>query len=120
MSSGTFSRSKYELDGGIVCPIRVQPETLALDIDGATNDAPAGNVTLSVSVYARKGKREYGIGARNIVIAFTAGAPAGYKDEPLSVPILTPAVFTGINVGDTGTYLGSACEVISKAQEVLT
>lgn len=121
MSSGGFSRSKYELDGSAqIVPVRVQPETILLDIDGTTNAEPAGNVTLSVTAYTRKSARQYGIGCRSITIAWNAGPPANYEDENLSIPILTVAAFAAINVGDTGTYLGTACTVVSKKSEQLT
>lgn len=127
MSAGQFSREKYEVRGTntpgitetVIVPIRVQPETVSLVIDGNNNDAPAGSVTLNVRAKARKGNTEYGIGARNITVAWTAAPPAGYEDELLTVPILTPATFDAIAVDDTGTYLGAACIVVSKKQEQL-
>lgn len=121
MSAGGFERSKYELDGGAtIVPVRVQPETLLLTIDGTANSAPAGNVTLSVTAYTRKSSRQYGIGCRSVSVSWNAAPPAGYEDENLSIPVLTVAAFAAMNVGDTGTYLGQPVTVVSKKSETLT
>ena len=121
MSAGGFDRSKYELDGGsTIVPVRVQPETLLIDIDGTVNAPPAGAVTLSVSAYTRKSTRQYGIGCRSITIAWNGAPPTGYENDNLPIPILTQAAFAAINVGDTGTYLGQPVTVVSKKGEVLT
>lgn len=120
MSAGSFSRAKYELDGGTIVPIRVQPETISLTDGTNANDEPAGSVTLDVTAYARKGNRQYGIGARCITIAWSAAPPTGYEDELLQIPVLTPATFAAYAVGDTVTYLATAAEIVSKKNEVLT
>lgn len=120
MSSGGFENSKYELNGGAtIVPIRVQPETL-LFTDGSTaNSAPAGAVNLSVSAKARKGNREYGIGARNVTISWDATPPTGYEDENLTVPILTEAAFADYNIGTGVTYLGAAATIVGRKAESL-
>lgn len=119
MSAGPFSSSKYESDQGGIFRARVQPETLLAVIDGATNAAPAGAVDQPVSARMRGSRRAIGVTARKVSLRWTSGAPTDYKDEPVSIPIMTPAVFNGINPGQTGTYLGSAVEVISKTAEQL-
>lgn len=119
MSSGNFVRSRYVMDGGQIVPIQVQPETIALTVEGTANAATTDAVTLSVSAKARKGNTEYGIGARNITISWEGSPPAGYADENLTIPILQPTVFDGINVSDTANYLGTACVVVSKKSEQL-
>lgn len=121
MSAGGFNLSKYELDdGSTIVPIRVQPETLAFTNGTNANGAPTGAVTLNVTAYARKSKRQYGIGARTVSISWNAGAPDGYKDDNVIVPILSKAVFDGYSIGDVVTYLGTAATIVSKTAEVLT
>lgn len=119
MSSGAFSLTKYEMDGGQIVPINLQPETLALTDGTNANDAPAGAVTLSLRAKARKGTREYGIGARNITLSWNGSPPTGYNDDNLIVPVLTPAAFTAYTVGGAITYLGTAATVVSKKPEQL-
>jgi hypothetical protein len=128
MSSGPFVRSKYAINPAntpnltedVICPIRVQPETLSLTLNSVTNDAPTGDVNLEVSVRARKNRQQYGMGARNVVIAWTTAPPTGYADENLTVPVLQRTVFDQYSVGQEGTYLGTACILVSKTTENLT
>lgn len=120
MSAGAFTLSRYELDGGtIIVPIRVQPETLALTDGTTANDPPTGAVTLSVSAKARKGTREYGIGARNITISWVAGPPTGYEDENLSIPVLSEVAYAAYTVGTEVTYLGTTATVVARKAEAL-
>lgn len=119
MSSGPFLTTKYELDNGTIVPFKAQQETLDLTDGTVANDPPAGAVTLSLFAKASKGVREYGIGTRRITISWDSGAPAGYKDENLSISILTPAAFAAYDVGDGLTYLATACTVVSKKNEQL-
>lgn len=117
MSAGEFVRSRYESDAGNVHPIRVQPETIAATI-GSANTAPAGTIDLSISAKVSGGRRELGLIARKVRLAFTGAAPTGYaEDSIVSIPILTPTVYDGIAVGTTGTYLGAAVEVVGKTPE---
>lgn len=116
MSAGAFARSKYEADNGDIHPIRVQEETLTLNLGGA-NAAPTGAVDNQQRVRVSGGKRAYGIKARTVSIKFTASPPAGYKaDQVLRLPILTKDIYDDI-VPDvtTGTYLTVACVVVGKS-----
>ena len=120
MSAGVFERSFYALDtgnGGGVARCRVQPETIAATIGGAANDAPAGPATLPVQALASKGTREAGIGMRSVTVAFTAGAPAGYADDPVTIVCLQEATYAAWAIGATGTYLAAAVEVIGRSPE---
>ena len=119
MSAGAFVTTRYELDGGSINPIRVQPETLALTDGTVANDPPGGAVTQSLFVKARKGTREYGIGARGITISWDSGAPAGYKDDNLFIPVMTPVAYAAYAVGDSVTYLATAATVVSRKPETL-
>lgn len=119
MSQGPFTTSRYELDGGTIVPIKVQPETIALTDGTEANDPPTGAVTLSLFAKARKGNREYGIGARNITISWDAAPPAGYSDDNLTIPVLTPAAFTAYTVGTGVTYLATAATIVARKAEQL-
>lgn len=118
MSSGAFSRTKYQADNGDIYAIRVQPETLAANF-GSANAAPAGAVDRQGRAKARGSSRELGIKARKIRVVFTGSVPDGYATNTvLEIPILTPAVYNAI-IPDvtTGTYLGSPALVIGKTGE---
>lgn len=113
MSSGRFVRTFYELDNGEIARARVQPETIA-----GFNVAPAGPATLSGSARMTSSRRRFGINARAITGAWVGSPPAGYDDRtPVRVPILTPDVYNGLELGDTVSYLGGSLEVIGKTAE---
>lgn len=118
MSAGVFAvNGKYQADGGLVHPIRVQPETIT-----TANALPAGAVTNSISARVGGSRRTLGLHARGVRLRFPAtGAPEGYK--PLGstfVPILTPAAFTAIaGKGAEFEYLGVTCTVLGKVPEVV-
>ena len=117
MSAGVFLRTRYEADSGEIHPIRVQPETVAANIAGA-NAAPSGTTTQSISARVNKTNREFGLRPRFVTVRFTSTVPDGYEADNLyRIPILTPSRFTAINVGASGTYLGSDIEVVSKSPE---
>jgi hypothetical protein len=118
MSAGAFVNTKYESNAGTIYFARVQQETLDLDIDGTTNDAPAGDIDGEPSASMSGSRRKYGVNARSVSLSWTADPPDGYEDgSTVRVPILTPAVFNGISRGDTGTYLDAAVEVVGKSNE---
>lgn len=114
MSAGAFTNSKYQAKGGTIHPIRVQPET----ITAFNNAAPAGATTSDISAVGSLTRRQRGLRPRYITVKFTGTLPEGYKEGTLlKLPILTPAVFDGLNVGGTGNYLGAAVQIISKEDE---
>jgi hypothetical protein len=117
MSAGSFDISRYETDAGPIHPCRVQPETIALDIDGTANDAPAGAVDGQGSANMGGSRRRNGINARYVLLRFTGAAPAGYSGDDVRVPVLTPAAFAAYTLGATGTYLGEAVEVRGRTSE---
>lgn len=118
MSSGPFVKNaRYELDNGDIAPIRVQPETLALTINGVANASSADAVTTASSAVVSRGKRAKGINARTVTVVFDS-APTGYKqDSPIRLPWLVPDAFVNIKSGDAGNYLGSAVTVVGKSPE---
>lgn len=119
MSAGNFKVSKYEGDvSANIYSCRIQEETEQLDIGGATNDPPAGAAVVALGgLKLRAGASELGVKARTVTLKFTAGAPTGYTGDNVKVPILTKSFFDAIDSGDTGTYLGSAVEVVRKTPE---
>lgn len=117
MSAGRFSSSRYQADDGSVYRIRVQPETLALNIGGA-NTAPSGAVDQNTSARVGGGNRQYGVKARSVTLAWDGAPPTGYaENELLRVPILTTALYNSITLDDDGTYLGAAVRVVGKNPE---
>lgn len=120
MSAGAFETARYEAgaeNGGGIYSITVQPETLALQIGGVTNASPAGAVDQIVRAKARKGTREYGVGARAVRLEFTGSPPTAYSGDQVVVPVMTPDAFLAYTVGATGTYLGAAVAVVSRLPE---
>lgn len=121
MSAGEFTTVLYETSGevgGGVHPIRVQPETLSLTIDGVVNAPSAGPRTSALLAQARKPKRAYGVGARLVRLRFTTpGDPAGYSGDDVTVPVMTPTAFASYEPLATGTYLGAPVEVVSRIPE---
>lgn len=119
MSAGVFELSKYETSsaglGGIIMPIKVQPETLAAVVGGVTNAPPTGDVDfpLRVSVSATNG--EYGVKPRKVTLRFTdqADLPDGYSGQDVTIPLMTPAAAAAALPGATGTYLTKAVTVVS-------
>lgn len=117
MSAGNFVRSRYQSDSGTIFSIRVQPETISANV-GAANAAPTGTVDGIGSARARGGRRQIGIVARSVTVAFTGALPEGYAaNQTHRIPILTTTVYNGANIGGTGTYLGSPIVIVGKNPE---
>jgi len=119
MSSGTFVLSKYEADSGDIHPIRVQPETAAATLAGGANSAPSGSITDGAGqVRARGSRRAIGKKARSCSFVWTDEPPEDYKEGGGgTIPVLTTARYEAINIGSTGTYLGSAITIVGKQPE---
>lgn len=114
MSAGAFSNSKYESDAGTIHPIRVQPET----ITALANAAPAAATNSDISAVVSLTRRQRGLRPRYVTVKFSDTVPDGYATgTALRIPILTPAVFDGLNVGGTGTYLGNPVVILGKEPE---
>lgn len=117
MSSGTFSRARYELDNGDITNIRIQPETLALVVDGQTNTAPTDAVTRPGSAKVSGGRRSVGVNARLVRIRFTAAKDGYAEGDIIALPWLQFESFTQLDLYSTGTYLGTAIELVGKTAE---
>ncbi len=117
MSAGEFQYSRYESNTGTIYRIRVQPETLQATI-GSANAAPTGAIDGQGTVRVGGGNRQFGIKARSVTVKFTADPPDNYAENQLyRIPILQETLWDAINLGDTGTYLGTAIEVVGKSPE---
>lgn len=119
MSAGAFLLSKYEADNSQILPVRIQPETAALNVGGGANAAPTGAVTPGAT-FARVsgGNRRYGTRCRSVTIRFTGALPPGYEaGRLLRLPVLTQARYNGITVGGSGAYLGQPIIVVGKSAE---
>lgn len=126
MSAGAFGIYRYESDnvqiGGAnaIMPIKLQPETIQLELGGASNEQASGTVTLPLRAKARGSNRELGVKARTVSLAWVVNPPDGYQAEgTIVVPILTKALWDAVDEGiTTGTYLGVAVTVIGKQPEL--
>lgn len=120
MSAGAYINSFYNSNKtGDVHPIRIQPETLALTVDGVANAAAAGPAGSPISAQVSQSKRALGLNARTVTIKFPTAAPAGYKvDSPITLPWLAGVSdFDGFVKGDTVSYLGATGELVGTTGE---
>lgn len=117
MSQGDFVLAIYETDDGSFCNVRVQPETLAATVGGGTNAEGAGPVDQLASAIARKGRREIGVGCRQVAVSFAGAPPTGYTSDQIYIPIMTPARYAAATIGSAVTYLGAAGIVTGKISE---
>lgn len=123
MSAGIFQDSIYEADNGLFYPCRVQPETLAMTVDGTANAEAAGPAPAGVpSANMRGSKRQNGITARTVSLKLPAGGtpPDGYSGDNLVVPVMTPALFSAISRSSTVVYLGATWRVAGTSPESVT
>jgi len=120
MSAGAFENTKYEMDstnGGYILKARAQPETLAASDGTNANDAPAGAINGPGSAKASKGKREFGVGMRKVVLELTGAAPAGYSGDDVIIPVLTPATFTAWVIGTEVSYQSTTWKIKERYPE---
>jgi len=123
MSAGKFETAKYQATTGTnIFPCRAQPETKELTLNSVANDYPAGAITAGLPrIRLRKGKRQFGVTVRTVTVKLTedgTGATEDYKEDTTHVvPVFQPSVHAGYAIGQTGTYLGIACECIGKFPE---
>ena len=118
MSAGAFELSKYQGNAGEIYPIRLQPETLAFEVDGTANAAPAGAVTIDQLVKVSRSNGAYGVRPRKVSIRFTGTPPTGYKaDQTYDIPVMTDALWQTATRTTAVNYLGVAGEVVSRSSE---
>ncbi len=120
MSAGAFERTRYTTDGGAQVNIRVQPETLAASLGGTVN---AGSATAADAGYpsaiVSKSRRGIGIHPRTVTVKFQgASVPAGYlAGQSYTIPVMSDSAWANLASGSSITYLGTACDFISKNPE---
>lgn len=120
MSAGNFVIKRYQasIDPANYHPIRIQPETEALDIGGVTNAEPPGALNAYPSAQVSQGKRSLGLNARTVTVKFDGAGPATYKAQgTIRLPWLNATTFNAIVKGATGTYLGQPITVVGTSPE---
>lgn len=121
MSTGEFVESKYENGlNGAIHPIRVQPETLTLTIDGIVNGAPAGDIDSDLRAFSGSRNRRGAVNARKVGLEITAAGPNEYLvGSTIYVPVLIPETLGSylLPSGKTGTYNGASVRVIGSSPE---
>lgn len=122
MSSGAFTRTRYELsadNGGGVIACRLQPETLAATISGTANAAPAGPTTIPGSATISQGRRSAGVNMRYITVAWDGSPPTGYSGLTARIVVPDPDVFAGAGLGDAVTYLATTATIVGRTGETV-
>lgn len=122
MSAGEFQRAIYETNAGNFASVRIQPETLAAEVDGVTNAEGSGPVNQEARAQVSGGKRQIGINCRTVSLRFTGTAPSGYSGDPVRIPALTPAFYNACDPNSgaaVGTYLGVPVEAVGRSPETV-
>jgi hypothetical protein len=122
MSSGAFELAKYETDKGQIVPIRVQPETEGLTLNGGANTQAAGSQTPGFPQATHSGSyRRAGTHARTVTVRMLA-VPSGTQiaiGSLIRLPVFKRDVWDAYSIGNEGTYLGAACRFAGKRAEVV-
>jgi len=124
MSAGAFTTVGYQAtyNAAQVHPIRVQPETLALEVTiggvVTTNTGePIADVTNPISAVVSRGRRSKGLNARLIRITFGENPPADYRAfSTIALPAVNPALLAA-PAGASGNYLGTEVTVAGTSPE---
>ena len=121
MSAGAFSNINYESNEGGIHPIRIQPETASLSVDGTPNNAPTGDLTSKIRASVSGSPRSNALIARQVTVTFgiTPGSyPEGYKPgSSIPLPWLVKSTFDAIKVPTDCTYLGIPARCTGKRGE---
>jgi hypothetical protein len=120
MSAGAFSLLKYETNDLRIAPIRAQPETAQLTLNGVINVSAGGSKTPGITLAKVSGsRRAYGLHARKVSVRFlTAPTSGGYLANGIvSLPVFSRAVWDQYSDGDEGTYLGGTVRFAGKSEE---
>lgn len=116
MSAGAFVVTRYQAvySAAQIHPIKVQPETLALTIEGVANNPPVGAATSPISASVSGGKRQLGLNAAKVSIRFVDAPPSGYlANSTIRLPLLNAAIRAAAVRSAPGEYLGVEIVVVS-------
>lgn len=121
MSTGAFVNSRYQNGlNGDIHPIRVQPETLTLDIGGTVNAPPAGAINSQRRAFVGSRRRRGAVNVRKVGVIVTAAGENDYEvGSTLYIPVMVPTVLNSyLDPADqTGTYNGATVRVIGSSAE---
>lgn len=110
--------SKYKTDGGQIFPVVIAPRTQQLAFGSTTNSPTESAPTTDVTLKIRRDVSEFGVTSRKVLLRWAEEAPFGYNQSAaIYVPILTPELFTAIERGQGGVYVGKAVVVAKKIKE---
>lgn len=126
MSAGAYVNGIYVTDQNIAVNISVQPETKSLTLNSIANADGVGPIQAGLpSAKVSGGKRDIGINARKVRIAFTGAVPDGYigTNGILTLPVLTKTSWDAYEKQTTGTYTLNAVaypvEFVGKTPETI-
>lgn len=114
MSAGRFVRTRYEAvyDNTQVHPIRVQPETLDLELGGVANAGSENASTTPISAVVSRNKRARGLRPALVSLQWTGSSPSPAGNVGITtIPLLNPDIRAIAAVADSDTevsYLGVA------------
>lgn len=112
MSDGPFLNSFYEDDDGGIHPIRVQPETVA--VNGGAATGPSDN---DISAQVGGSRRTYGLHARGLRLVRTFGTGDNTGRRYNFLPVQTPTAFATFNKGSEFTYNTFTWTIAAKVPE---
>lgn len=106
MSAGPFTTARYRADDGTtIAPVRVQPETMTLTVNGTANSSIPDAATTKYFARTGGGCREIGMRTRRVNFKLDT-APTPYKqDAVLSLPWFDDTTFGAIAADLPGTYV---------------
>ena len=125
MSAGSFEVGRYEQDNAAnIWECRVQPETKGLTLSAAANAYPVATATANLPTLeiSKRSNRGFGVKPRTVTVRLTADGTGDTGDylgtgTLFTIPVFTESVWDGYAKGQTGTYLGIACEFVNKSPE---
>lgn len=107
MSEGSFITATYESDNGDFHNIRVQPETLTLNIGGTANAEAAGPVDSDLRAMVSRGRNSVGLNARLVRLEVEVSGTTDIEEGSiLTLPWLDPGTFGDVTrpAGQAFTY----------------
>lgn len=110
-------------DNSLVRNVLVRADTSAntLILASVTNSEPAAlnaNQTFNIVLQGRGGAKSKISYARTVTVVMTAAAAPLTVGSRAIIPVFRRDRFASYSVGQTGTYLGGACQCIGKSDGV--